>query len=1198
MRFEQLTEFIYNPRVKRTIFTCILFAFLTLIIFRAFLGGNTLVGSDGMGLPADFAMNQVEDSYFSAWRAFPALGHLNFPSPTLSAGYYISMEVFGLSPVALTQLLMMGSFWLAGITMYLCAHRITGSYVGGLAAGFTYQLNQVFLSQVTEGHHYFILGCAIFPILFLLIYRAIMDLDRRSAMAIPIVALLLGTVAAPNLVLILSVFISLFIISFALLAPRWHWIKRIYVLVVGGISVGLVVLPTVLMKYTAGGTPVLSTFYTVEQTQLYSSLTPYNSLVMSSTENTFIYGLANGQWTIVGQLWLLGLIVAIGVPAIAYTALFVKSQRHLVLSLLVPSILFILLATGPNPPLGDLFTAMYNNIPLMDSIRVYSRFHLLTGFAVAIFIAIVFANLKDVHASLMRFQRIPGRKAIDHIFSKKWLLAGILAICLVFPSSTIFSGEIRSFQMPESYAAPYVWVGEQDGDFRIINLPFQNVFYTSNMAHYDGYPETMTMDVGMYSPVITGKPYAFGLETKSYWSFIGAALANNAYGYRNISELLGGTASVEYIVSQAYADPKETAIFASLDGMSVARTFDGGGVVFLNGNWMPRAHPIDRLCLVSGDRSAIPSIMGLGIVNLKTDGIVMINDIVEPGTLAGLLDQADLIVVPNMDLLQFIWDTTSWEGGQTLDLQSLANKHTVNAGSAWILSFDDYYAGYTSVPTVRTSGHHDLSVPMSMADDGQYDILVKTVFRPDAGRLSVRVDGSLNTTISPYATNPHSEWVRISDVNLTSGGHDLILSNDGSGSSSVEQIIVVPHDTMIDRLSEATNLLERYKDKVIYTVSGAQSSHWVPGTYLTWHGSNGWGLSSSAVLQSYDVVSNSSLFDDPLSASGVATYINSTGLPIRPMVTGFSANVTYAVEIVLRAADGDNNDTLGSVGVWGRENGQARILDAAEITGDGSSGYLHFQFNFTSSRDMDQIEFDIVPAVGKTLYFDQISVWIQNQTYPTVGFDVPVEGDYYLKVAGANGSASSVLTIDGTEYLPITYDEGYWVYRVENLSHGPHVAMVGITDIYALLLSQAEPVAAKSIPDVTYERTSNIEYKVSVSSDRPTWILLSESYNPLWVAEMDGVELQHVSLDSMVNGYYVPEGGNHTITIHFHGQEIYGNILVEMFLMLAASIALMALVLSPRLWKGFRQMKSSIQARLRGRSQERQQDQEGGQGGN
>lgn len=75
--------------VKNILVPALFFAVITLIIFRNYFSGSFFVGTDAMGPPTDFSVMFNENSYFSAWRDMPSLGHIDFPSVVLSSGYYL-----------------------------------------------------------------------------------------------------------------------------------------------------------------------------------------------------------------------------------------------------------------------------------------------------------------------------------------------------------------------------------------------------------------------------------------------------------------------------------------------------------------------------------------------------------------------------------------------------------------------------------------------------------------------------------------------------------------------------------------------------------------------------------------------------------------------------------------------------------------------------------------------------------------------------------------------------------------------------------------------------------------------------------------------------------------------------------------------------------------------------------------------------
>jgi hypothetical protein len=1142
------------------------FAAITFLIFWGYLlPGNAIVGSDGMGPPADLAMMHEEGSYFSSWRAFAALGHLNYPSPTLSAYYLVSMEWLNLSPLATTQMIIVSSFWLAGFAMYLCARRILDNNTAAMFAGFAYLFNQVFLSQVTEAHHYFLIGYALFPLLFLCIYIAINDLKRWTAVAIPILGMLYGTMVAPNLILITVVFLILFFALYVPLSKNWSWSRRAYATLVGVTTVLLLLLPTILAKYLSGGTPVLGTSYPIEQAGYLSSYSLFHSFIMAASENSFIFGSSIGQWPFIGSLWYIATFIALIVPIVALSALLGKKRRTLVIALVIPAVIFMIVANGPNPPYGHVFTYLFKNIPLMDSIRVYSRFHLLTGFAIAMMLGVVIADISEIKPEINKLRGRWGR-AMRRIFISKELLICLVAFCLVFPSSAILTGEVRTFEVPDSYIAPYEWVGEQDGSFRIINLPYQQIFYKSYMAHYDGYPSTQTMDVGMYSPTYSKTPYVFGLETENYWTFVGSTINGREYGYKEMSGLLGGTANVRYFVAQIYADPSQVDLFGSLSNITLAETFEGGASVYSNGEWAARVHTLDTICLVSGDRSIIPTVMGLVLSDLTSDGVVMINQVEDQRTLEQLIGQADYIVVPNHDLIQLAYELSLWSDGQTIDLTDYGDKHTVDPKPGWIVSTVDEYSGYASGPTLVTTGRNAATLSVTAQESGDHDILLRVVYEPNAGRLNVTVDGQRVLTTVPYASDYTSRWIRLEDVNLSKGSHLVTISNDGTGRISLERMMVMPHDLVEEKLTQVEQVLSDNSDKVVYVYSGALAPQWDHNSYLNWQGTKGWGIADTLHFPVADLTRNGTFIYDPNALNSIALWVGPEGVTLTPVYRGSEDGRTYHTEFSLRYIGNPVGPSVGTVTVYGRNTttGVTTIIGTGPLLkgSSPSSIYSNYSYELSVPEGYSNISLVAAPALGvDDLCIDQLSITNSATSLPSMSINVPRDGNYVLKVDGSS-NASPYVIVDGTTY-PLSRISDNMEFDLPNMTSGQHTVQFGIDYIYGAMLGSFQNPPNASTAVASFERTSNLEYKVQVTSDGPTWILISESYNSLWEANLDGKTLEHVKVNSMVNAYYIPEGGVHNITVTFKGQQVYDEMIVSIIAATIVSIIVLAVFQYP-----------------------------------
>jgi hypothetical protein len=77
--------------------------------------------------------------------------------------------------------------------------------------------------------------------------------------------------------------------------------------------------------------------------------------------------------------------------------------------------------------------------------------------------------------------------------------------------------------------------------------------------------------------------------------------------------------------------------------------------------------------------------------------------------------------------------------------------------------------------------------------------------------------------------------------------------------------------------------------------------------------------------------------------------------------------------------------------------------------------------------------------------------------------------------------------------------------------------------------------------NITYssKKVSEVEYNVTIQSDKPVFIALGESYHPEWRINLNGKELMHFPAFSLTNGFYIDASGTCTIAIKFEGQGIH-----------------------------------------------------------
>lgn len=1110
-----------SRKVNNLLIPALFFAVITLLIFRNFFSSSFFVGTDAMGPPTDFSVMFGENSYFSAWRDMPSLGHIDFPSVVLSSGYYLFEEILHLSPGAVFKIFIVGFFWLAGFAMYLCSYGITKNRLASVVAGIVYIFSQIYMSQITENHHLFIAGYAFLPFVFLCLYKTLTEHKPVYAMLLPVFAFIMGSVGSPHIILITAVFLILFILVYTLV-PLFR--KRIdfkssgFTLITGILAVGVLVLPMALSKFADGGMSTLSTVYTIEAAQQYSSYSLIYSFLMQSTENTFINSeLSLDNWTLLSGYGIMGYILAAAVPLAAFYSLKIKQERRLLVSLAVPSILFIVLACGPNSLFGPVFRVMFDTVPLMDSIRVYSRLHLLTGFAYAVMVGLLITHADELRRA-PTFLKGAWKNIRKDILKPK-VLAVLLSFCIIFSSSVVLSGEIRSFNLPGVYAQPYEDLAGVDGNFRVLNLPYAQVYYTPDQPRYDGYPSSQTPEVGMYSPYISGKMYAFGLETEEYWTFLGSAIYSESFGYKTISELLGGTADVRFIVVQVHTPEEEAKLFESLQNLTVWKDYESGAAIYENGEWLDRIHQSTGPLFTTGPRQYLIGLSGMGVADLSGLNILAGYP---GGDVGNVLESMGTIATPSVE--DFVMEMEDW-GGAMVMLSDLGNTHTTDGASTWIYDPSYYMDGYSAYPGVSTTGKHTLDISLNAESDGTFSLWLDMIFGPDCGTVTISVDGREVAEIDTSSTFTHSAWTHIADLNVTSGKHTMTLSTHGDGKICVQRVLFTGTENYNSALERGKEMLSKLSDKTAFVVPVTSSWN---GAYLPWLGDDGYGIGSS--------LTSSFIID------GNLTVLKSGESMTLATIPETTAGLPYTIKL-----DADPQDVNSAVLIEVWEDGSSIPIASLAVSG---SDIKDASLAVVSSGGSLKIT---MKSVGQnSVYVDSATISIEH-SYASHEIDLPYGGEFLLRIAGED---TGTFYVDG---VPVELQKnGKYLEAVISLDEGKHTLRVEDMNLYGVsLLPAGFEISQPPEGTIEFTHPNNTNYEINTSSDDWMWMIVADSYSDLWVATLeDGTVLEHVSTNSMANAYHVPPG-DHTITLHYEGQETYTNMVIIYFVVLACAVAFM-----------------------------------------
>jgi hypothetical protein len=153
---------------------------------------------------------------------------------------------------------------------------------------------------------------------------------------------------------------------------------------------------------------------------------------------------------------------------------------------------------------------------------------------------------------------------------------------------------------------------------------------------------------------------------------------------------------------------------------------------------------------------------------------------------------------------------------------------------------------------------------------------------------------------------------------------------------------------------------------------------------------------------------------------------------------------------------------------------------------------------------------------------------------------LPVAKSYSIEYTVSQAAIAPTLVIDGKPML-VTIVNGSSVCSLPvYLASGYHnftLTVEGVNFPQGLTISSGNWGTTYGEPAITSVTSSgNTEYTVNVTSNRPFYLMLGESYDNNWQAYLNGKELPHFYAYSYLNGYYINETGTISIIIKYNGQ--------------------------------------------------------------
>jgi hypothetical protein len=362
----------------------------------------------------------------------------------------------------------------------------------------------------------------------------------------------------------------------------------------------------------------------------------------------------------------------------------------------------------------------------------------------------------------------------------------------------------------------------------------------------------------------------------------------------------------------------------------------------------------------------------------------------------------------------------------------------------WISSDSFVKDGTVLHPSAYTQGRNVLNVPMTLENPGSYDIYLRARAGPGSGNLTITIEGGEPVAVKTDSIIARMIWTEVGTFDLSEGTTEVEFANDGSGWSSLDDLLVVPHGEVERQVSEISDVLGASSKTIVYLYGPQDLAGISPPSWELREGLEGVGLA-----------------------------LNSMVAPT-PLVV---------------------NTTIPRGGDW----------TIALSTMDGSDD---------------------------------------------------------------TGSSLPHLVINGVQVNGTDLGNGLQVFHT-NLAEGNASIGVYASNIYSLVVegSGAEASGEPGIATVHYDRTDPWRYVATVNTTGPLFLKMAENYSPHWTARSDDGDILHYQSSSQINGFYISEAGNYTITITFDWQERFW---FNQAIIVGTTVATTALLVAILWWKGRR----------------------------
>lgn len=1180
-------------------------AFAVLVLFTGrhiFFSGELPAGTDMFGWLARPEFLARNGEAFSIWTGSQLGATRQFNLETAMAA------VVGLihSPIVTLRLFLFAGMLLAPLSMYAATYVWFRSRFAAFVAGLVFLTTQYFVGQWTSGHLNLAIMYAAGPLMlvtfdrmitirtanaaitFAVVGAAIVLLSRVDAVlyfgpalfVILIIRLILSGITRTDLTRIVRAGSIAFLTFMILVSPIW-------LPIIFGAAPGF-----------AGGNPNLDSSLEHHRSHSFS---PLETAIGQARELGYLGTLVGYSWNSTHPFLAPRLYDQLRMVVLV-TALLAVAFRPNRTTLMLTIILFvgIFLASGPHGPGASLYTQLYDNVPLFESLRIPNRWLMISSIGLSSLVGYgiyLFTRFVNVRANIKIRQHIKHRKP-QYVNVPVSVAAVFVIWSLVsLPVWYIYQNGYLVWQPPDGIATDLDSASEVTG--RVMTSPYaQRWMRVSALPGFDEQGAWIEHDLGIDSGYFHGRPVigpTADLISDSYVDYInGSMLENNGVA---LAELLS-IADVSRIIVLPYLPtttvPSGRPANWEVEYFRTQPELEGnlspaGSLIFDVQPDLPKMFLSGRTWATVGGLGALSSLASLPDVELGGQGIVLLYQLAElygADRVRTAIAESDGLILADAGLEELAM--LLLDSHQDISLSTPGTGELSTDAVGWSLSDGARNLGMLVLNNFTLSGQGGLTldVPFKATEANQYDLWVRLRQVRGGSTIVFSVDGERVGSIEPQSFDAHHgtmEWVRVGTVD-TQGEQLLTISTVGTSPVDIDVIRLVTRGSYDQALAEASAISrsnttiqvleaerlggqsqESYQSHITVEDQNAGWLHAVrrtgtspvslTGPFLTpnsafWY--------RARLTPGDEVVTNPSSDPPPQASDPFGLGEDEPLLVVMPAWVSDSPEhiqlstnedgVVLAESVLLprprftmlEAIFDEPHDFLGA---------DSLLLRFDVSRNEGSSGAWQFIVTSADGRDDFAIfridEDDIVSG----------NVLIDLNSPVSTSGSVDWSAITRFRIASEKEWNGDLIVGSATVFNAPESSQTSWQWLSGGqLNLGSDSSTV---DLWLLGQSVVDQLVVVSDPERTptlselfgstsdtgptvsaITRTSATDYEVNIRTDGPALLVFSESYHPLWKAKSSlGGSYDSVPAYGFLNGFFIDQPGEQVVSISFSGQQ-------------------------------------------------------------